>query len=195
MSSVIPPCESEDWTYPVNVTGWRVEQVNVYVDGGQVDVNVTNSQLDVNITNSLVPISIENATITVDVATVRERAPELGKVYSYCDTEHLTAGQSYTRVVFRNNGSTNAYLELITVSATNFFDTLSNPASVLAAHFEIKLKDEDGNVKAKLFANPPTAIDLNPALAIPPGWTVEVEFYNGSNETLDLSMGMIIRTE
>ena len=193
-----------DWSVSVV----QKEGMTVVVEGS-VDANVTNSQLDVNVTNSVLNISgdvdatiqgtasvsIDSATITVDVATIRERAPGLGKVYSYYDTEHLTAGQSYTRVVFTNEGESNAYLELITVSATNFFSTLSNPASVLAAHFEIYLKDESGNIKAKLFANPPAVINLDPALAIPPGWTVEVEFYNGSGETLDLSMGMIIRTE
>jgi len=215
--------DNPDWTLPVSIRAQEIENLSVDIAAQSVDhidiwftgqttdmnVNITNSQIDVNITNSVLNItgdvnatiegtasvSIDSATITVDVATIRERAPELGKVYSYYDTEHLTAGDSYTRVVFTNSGSTNAYLELITVSATNFFSTLSNPASVLAAHFEIKLKDEDGNIKAKLFANPPTVINLDPALAIPPGWSVEVEFYNGSSETLDLSMSIIIRTE
>jgi len=155
---------------------------------------VFNIQGDVNATvQGTVSVSVDQATIEVGVATVRERASELNKVKSFYATEHLTSQEVRTWTIYTNEGTENAYLELVSFGATSFFDVLTDPTKILGAYFEVRLKDETGEVKAVVFGNALTTLNLDPALPIPPGWQVEVELDNNSDVALDLSISIIIR--
>ena len=210
MSSIIPPCESEDWTYPVNVTGWRVEQINVYVDGGQLDVyvtnsvldvnvtnselnvNVTNAVLDVNITNSIVPISIDNATITVDVATIKERASETGNVYTENTFITASAGDEKIETMLESATGEPLYVEMLTACVVDSSGVSTDNMAKL--WFEIVAYDEYDTPIWIIYAHMNHfPINFDPALKIPKNGYLNVRFHNGDSVDHTVAFSVIFR--
>jgi len=173
----------------------------------QGDVNITNTELNVNVTNSTLnvtgdvnatiqgtaSISIDNATITVDVATVREKASELGNLDFHWGGADVDPGGSALGIDYTNTNNYTLHLEMITFSIlkARSSDPDVNPLNV---NVWFKIEDDSGNTIAAFEVNPPgKPINFDPAIPILPNWKIYANVNNMQDSKLSFEFSYIFR--
>jgi len=193
-------------------------QVDANITNTELDVYVTNSTItitpeagtvfeikpatgvtfnitgDVNATiQGTASISIDNATITVDVATVREKASELGNLDFHWGGADVDPGGSALGIDYTNTNNYTLYLEMITFSImkARSSDPDVNPLNV-NVWFEIE--DDSGNTIAAFEVNPPgKPINFDPAIPILPNWKILANVNNMQDSKLSFEFSYIFR--
>ena len=156
-----------------------------------VTFNITG---DVNATiQGTADINIKNAEITVDVATVREKASELGNLDFHWGGADVDPYGSALGIEYTNTNNYTLYLEMITFSVTKgrSSDPDVNPLNV-NVWFEIE--DDSGTTIAAFEMNPPgRPINFDPAIPILPNWKILANVNNMQDSKLSFEFSYIFR--
>lgn len=164
---------------------------------GNVDANITNSNLDVNVTNSSLDvnvqgttsISVDNATVTVDVATVKEKASETGKVVGSHAGLNLKDYDNDSKTIYTNNTGGTVYLEAISAAEGGVADLDTG------CFVEIQICNSEGFSIATFYANIQNfPLNFDPAFPIPDGGYINVYAERNSISQYILWVSVLIRT-
>jgi len=210
-----------DWAYvvfPLEGAVFDIQgQVDANITNTEINVNVTNSELVIrpaeDVTFTIEPaagvtfniegnvdativgtasVSIDRATITVDVATIKEKASEEGKVYTENALISAGAGGEKIETMLETATDEPLYVEMLTacvVDATGV--TTENMAKLW---FEITAYDEYDTPIWRVYAHlNHFPVNFDPALKVPKDGYLAVRFHNGDSADHDVAFSVIFR--
>lgn len=188
-----------DWTIPTNITN---SQLDVYITNSTMDVRVVdttvtftvqpvqdavfyieptntavfNIQGDVNATiQGTASVSIDNAMITIDVATIKEKAEEQGKMFTLTKYTNIPAGDFAVVIDWTNNLGIDVFLEM----AGGFAHLFRSPGTEVGAgkvEYNILVYDGEKNL---IFSGPSDyrhlPVKFDPALRVRNGWRIKLQ--------------------
>lgn len=191
--------DNPDWTLPVSIRAQEIGSLAVDIASqsiSELNIRITSQSApitiepasgvvfnisgDVNATiQGSASVSIDNATITVDVATIKEKASELGNItYAFDMTGTIKGGGgTYSAIIYTNKGTSTVYLELITPAFVVTAPT-DNMYTNMFVLFEISIRNSRGGLKARFYTNPPQVISFDPAVPLEPGDYIEYQVVN-----------------
>ena len=162
---------------------------------GQVDANITNTELNVNVTNSVLDVNVQGTAnveiqnAQLNVKTLREQASEAENITYARDFLDLDSDVVQGKIIYKNEGNTTVYLEAVYAAIKNS-DTYDS-----ACFIDVSILDPDGYTVAEFYANPPNfPLNFDPAVPIPPGYSIEVYAYRWVNYGYTVSVSLLIRT-
>jgi len=192
---------------PAAETVFEVKPATGAVFNIQGDVNITNTELDVHVTNSTLnvtgdvnatiqgtaDINIKNAEVTVDVATLRERAPERGKVDYASNSVKVAAGTAESLTVFENTLGQTVYLELASIM---FYRQVTESGSIdYASKFaRIEIYDANDSLLVSIYVSPYTnVVPFDPAIPIEPNGKIVVHAWNTGSDDAYVAASIVYR--
>jgi len=151
-------------------------------------------QGDVNATiQGTASVSIDRATITVDVATLRERAPEQGKVDYASEYAKVEAGTEESLTVFENTLDKTVYLELASVM---FYIPVTESGTVdyTSKFAKIEIYSGDGSLLVSIYVSPYTNVaNFDPPIPIEPNGKIVVRAWNTGSDDAYVAASVVYR--
>jgi len=210
-----------DWAYVVfpfegavfNIQG----QVDANITNTEINVNVTNSELVIrpaeDVTFTIEPaagvtfniegnvdativgtasVSIDRATITVDVATIKERASEAGKVHTANTFISASAGGAGSKTMLETATTDPLYVEMFTASVVDANGVTADGMAKI--WFEIVAYDEYDTPLWRIYAHlSQFPINLDPAFRIPKDGYLVVSVHNRDSVDHTIGFSVIFR--
>ena len=210
-----------DWAYvvfPLEGAVFNIQgQVDANITNTEIDVHVTNSELVIrpaeDVTFTIEPaagvtfniqgdvdativgtasVSIDRATITVDVATIKEKASETGKVYTENALISAGAGGEKIETMLETATDEPLYVEMLTACVVDAAGvTTENMAKLW---FEITAYDEYDTPVWRVYAHlNHFPVNFDPALRVPKDGYLAVRFHNEDSADHDVAFSVIFR--